>query len=73
MLKALYELIIKGRALNYIDWEVDWVNGTITTKGNKGVLGFAYDMNDKCFYATTTHGSATSDTAIFMMSLQQLY
>lgn len=27
-------------------------DGNITTVGNKGVFGFAYSQNDKCFYAT---------------------
>ena len=51
LLTALYKLVVKGEALKYIDWEIDEENGTITTKGNKGVLGFAYSTQDKCFYA----------------------
>ena len=39
-----------GEFLKYVKWYID-ENGNITTDGNKGVLGFAYSTQDKCFYA----------------------
>lgn len=34
-----------------IKWYID-ENGYITTEGDKGILGFGYSINERCFYAT---------------------
>ncbi len=48
--KELGKFLATGEWLKYIKWYVD-EEGNITTEGDKGVLGFAYSTQDKCFYA----------------------
>ena len=49
--KVLGRFLLTGEWLKYIDWYID-EDGNITTKGDKGVLGFGYSTSEKCFYAT---------------------